>query len=483
MSEKRSLYLIVDGDDLFRAPQKVAGRAPERHERLDYSRLLYYASWEVFGERAVTPIYFQREHNTAAAFYQALRGFGYDLRLSPYDDGFEVPKEGILQLLEMLRDIDCDLLYAGGDSYYGRITTALRLLLHDEAGDEPRNVAVVHFAGWRTIEDPELEYRDIVRDSKAMPESIYEGPATEAFEGTPPSIYTTVSEPSDTAGEGLGGQLATALREAGATEGPEPGNAADVPAAPPAAAVAPPAPAAAAASRANPQGSNTILLIDCENIDWHLSTMLGGKQNLNMNTRPQWTQLKRFALERAGEGKVGAAAYLQFNEQVSGFARYLEAELGFATVILEPELVDGPGGVQTRRPVVDEAINKLLTHLAADAWPGDIYVVTNDGGYLTELEAVRDAGGGGRIAVVGFTDEMHGDYARADWIETIDLEVDVGAFSYKLPRRYRPVAVDEYEPATTLADLFGDAAEDGDIEFEDAEEPVRNLPPPRPPRW
>lgn len=446
MSETRAVYLIVDGDDLFRAPQKVAGRNPERHERLDYSVLLHFAGWEAFGERRVHPVYFQREHNTAASFYLALRGFGYELRLSPYDDGFEVVKQGIVQLLEELRGKDCDLVYAGGDSYFGQITSALRELLHADTGPT-RNIAVVHFAGWRTIEDPELEYRDIVRDVGAMPESIYEGPGTTAYEGPVPSTYRAGPPPSEAEpATQLGEELEEAMREAGAEAGEDAvgaGAGDDAEAGEPAVSPA-------------VRGSESVVLIDCENIDWHLSDMLGGKQHLNQETRPRWAELKRFALERAEGEAVGIAAYLQFNEQVSGFARYLDAELGFRSVILRPEFVSVDGGRETRRPVVDEAINKMLDLLAEMRWTGDVCVVSNDGGYLPRLEALHAAGGGGRISVIGFVDEMRTDYSRADWLEKLDLEDDVGAFSYKLPRRFRPVEMDQYDPNATLRALFGE---------------------------
>ena len=446
MSEIREVCLIVDGDDLFRAPQKVAGRNPERHERLDYAKLRHFAEWEAFGERRVRAVYFQREHNTAAAFYHALHGFGYELELSPYDEGFEVVKQRILRLLEELKGEDCDLIYAGGDSYFGQITSALRELLHADTGPA-RNIMVAHFAGWRSIEDPELEYRDIVRDIGAMPESIYEGPGTTASEGTAPSFYRAgppagEAEPASQLGEALSGEIEEAIRagEAGAGDEEEAEEPATDGAAPTAAA----------------RGSESVVLIDCENIDWHLSDMLGGKQHLNQETRPRWAELKRFALERAGGATVGIAAYLQFNEQVSGFARYLDAELGFNSVILRPEFVTGEGGRETRRPVVDEAIYKMLDLLTEMRWSGDVCVVSNDGGYLPRLEALHEAGGGGRISVIGFVDEMRTDYSRADWLEKHDLEDDVGAFSYKLPRRFRPVAMDQYDPNATLRAMFGE---------------------------
>ena len=453
MADGRDLYLVVDGDDLFRAPQKAAGRAPERSERLDYAKLLHFATWEAFGQRTVHPVYFQREHNTAASFYQALRGFGYELRLSPYDDGFEVVKENIVGLLEELRGFDCDLVYAGGDSYFGRITTALRNLLHDETG-EPRSVAVVHFEGWRTIEDPELEYLDIVRDVGAMPESIYGGSAATAYEGRAPSTYRTASAAGDSP-SAMGSAMEEARQRAEAEElrraeeseepAPEPGEAAEEAAA---------EQSGASTAPAGVSGEETVVLIDCENIDWHLSEMLGGVQHLSKETRPQWAVLKRYALERATGSPVGIAAYLQYNEKIAGFARFLDAELGFRSVILQPEWVKDEDGRERRRSVVDEAINKVLDLLAELRWSGDVSVVTNDGGYLPRLEALHAAGGGGRISVIGFVDEMHAEYARTEWLEKIDLEDDIGAFSYSVPRRFRPVEVDRYDAGSTLLDLF-----------------------------
>lgn len=463
MADARDLYLVVDGDDLFRAPQKAAGRPPERHERLDYARLLHFASWEAFGERTVHPVYFQREHNTAAGFYGALRGFGYELRLSPYDDGFEVVKENIAGLLEELRGIDCDLVYAGGDSYFGRITSALRNLLHDETGPA-RNVAVIHFEGWRTIEDPELEYLDIVRDVGAMPESIYDGPAAAAYEGRPPSSYRAAGPSGGEAPAAMGTALEEARQRAEAeelrrAEEAEEAAAEEAPAEPEAAqeeaAPAADGQAAGATAPAGVSGSESIVLIDCENIDWHLSEMLGGVQHLSKETRPQWAVLKRYALERGAGTPVGIAAYLQYNEKIAGFARFLDAELGFRSVILQPEWVKDEDGRERRRSVVDEAINKVLDLLAELRWSGDVAVVTNDGGYLPRLEALHAAGGGGRISVIGFVDEMHAEYGRTEWLEKVDLEDDIGAFSYNVPRRFRPVEVDRYDAGSTLRDLFG----------------------------
>ena len=454
MADARDLYLVVDGDDLFRAPQKAAGRPPERHERLDYARLLHFASWEAFGERAVHPVYFQREHNTAASFYGALRGFGYELRLSPYDDGFEVVKENITGLLEELRGLDCDLVYAGGDSYFGRITTALRNLLHDETGPA-RHVAVVHFEGWRTIEDPELEYLDIVRDVGAMPESIYEGPAAAAHEGRAPSSYRAAAPIGSSAEETRQRAEAEELRraeeaeEASAEAASEPRESSEE------AAPAADGEDGGTAALTGISGGEALVLIDCENIDWHLSEMLGGVQHLNKETRPQWAVLKRYALERAAGTPVGIAAYLQYNEKIAGFARFLDAELGFRSVILQPEWVKDEDGRERRRSVVDEAINKMLDLLAELRWSGDVAVVSNDGGYLPRLEALHAAGGGGRISVIGFVDEMHAEYARTDWLEKIDLEDDIGAFSYGVPRRFRPLEVDRYDAGSTLLNLFG----------------------------
>ena len=52
--------------------------------------------------------------------------------------------------------------------------------------------------------------------------------------------------------------------------------------------------------------------------------------------------------------------------------------------------------------------------------------------------------------MIGFVELMSAKY-QAPWIERIDLERDVHAFSYELPNRLKPVtAVDDYDPTASL---------------------------------
>ena len=122
----RRLCVVVDGEDLFRAPWKLSGRRPEAREWMDYAALLQWAEAEPFGERATAGHYYQRDHDAAEMFHGALERLGWTLHLTPREQGWKVQKQALLAILRMLQRVDCDVLYCGGDSYGGRITKIWR---------------------------------------------------------------------------------------------------------------------------------------------------------------------------------------------------------------------------------------------------------------------------------------------------------------------------------------------------------------------
>lgn len=505
VEEARQLYVVADGDHLYRAPKDLMGRAPERGERVDYKRLLDAASWTVFGPRRVSAHYFQRRHMGGDGLYSTLQSMGYQLHLFPYDQGWEQVKNAILMELAALRQVDCDVLFIGGDSYRGRFEQLLEEL---QSGPFERQVGIVYLEGSCQFNRARFETFDLIRDLEAMPASIYAA-AEEARQY--PAGYPSSYSVGDISPTQMGTQLQEKLNGGEAIEAapapPPPPRPARLPqdyrhlqaqypapapaptpppipaprpaalqaqppvaqppvtqppaqpAAQPVAAAPTPAPAAIppqppAAAPAAPTGPrNVLVLIDHENIDWSLGNLIGPAQ-LNAETRPRWKTLRAFVEGRANGGAVQFLSFLQHNDVITGFAVYLDGEEGFRPILLESE-VDSTG---RRRPVVDEAIHRSLEALREREC--DVLVVTNDGGYLVHLRALREASAGieRRFGVIGFVDEMSALYRQEDWIDVFDLERDVGAFSYALPRRYMPIAIDQFDVDSVLGDFGLDAS-------------------------
>ena len=436
------LTLIVDGDYLYRAFKDVLGRSPTSADRTDFEELKRYAASMRPGGYFVTARYFQRRQ-PSDAFYSALERFGYELVLTDYNEfeSWRVVKRNIISELQAARAAGNDVLYVGGDSYAGEITVAL-LNLRVRPDGSRRKLYVAHFDRRTDFIGEELETLDLVSDIEAVPPHVYresdertrypEGylQATQQQQPIPPPPPPPTLPPES--------PLARQLRQAidnspGFTVPP-------IEEAPPNY-VAPQPVEVAAGPR------NIVVLIDHENIDWSLGNLIGADR-LNAETRPCWSELRRFVEQRAQGGNVQFLSFLQHNNAITGFAVYLDGEEGFRPILLESE-TDQTG---RRRPVVDEAIHRSL--IALRERECDVLLVSNDGGYLRHIQALREHGLFRRsFGVIGFIDEMSALYRNESWVDTFDLERDVGAFSYTLPRRYMPVAVDEFDVSAVLGDF------------------------------
>lgn len=436
------LTLIVDGDYLYRAFKDVLGRSPTSADRTDFEELKRYAASMRPGGYFVTARYFQRRQ-PSDAFYSALERFGYELVLTDYNEfeSWRVVKRNIISELQAARAAGNDVLYVGGDSYAGEITVAL-LNLRVRPDGSRRKLYVAHFDRRTDFIGEELETLDLVSDIEAVPPHVYresdertrypEGylQATQQQQPIPPPPPPPTLPPES--------PLARQLRQAidnspGFTVPP-------IEEAPPNY-VAPQPVEVAAGPR------NIVVLIDHENIDWSLGNLIGADR-LNAETRPRWSELRRFVEQRAQGGNVQFLSFLQHNNAITGFAVYLDGEEGFRPILLESE-TDQTG---RRRPVVDEAIHRSL--IALRERECDVLLVSNDGGYLRHIQALREHGLFRRsFGVIGFIDEMSALYRNESWVDTFDLERDVGAFSYTLPRRYMPVAVDEFDVSAVLGDF------------------------------
>ena len=458
------LTLIVDGDYLYRAFKDVLGRSPTSADRTDFEELKRYAASMRPGGYFVTARYFQRRQ-PSDAFYSALERFGYELVLTDYNEfeSWRVVKRNIISELQAARAAGNDVLYVGGDSYAGEITVAL-LNLRVRPDGSRRKLYVAHFDRRTDFIGEELETLDLVSDIEAVPPHVYresdertrypEGylQATQQQPIPPPPPPPTLPPESP-----LARQLRQAIDDSPGFTVPPMEEA-------PPNYVAPQPVEVAAGPR------NIVVLIDHENIDWSLGNLIGADR-LNAETRPRWSELRRFVEQRAQGGNVQFLSFLQHNNAITGFAVYLDGEEGFRPILLESE-TDQTG---RRRPVVDEAIHRSL--IALRERECDVLLVSNDGGYLRHIQALREHGLFRRsFGVIGFIDEMSALYRNESWVDTFDLERDVGAFSYTLPRRYMPVAVDEFDVSAVLGD-FGlpgpgaAAIESADAAADLAEEP------------
>lgn len=472
----RALHMIADGDYLMWAVRTMLGRTPAPAERIDFGQLKLAMSdifQDKYAPRRVTVHYFQRNWPASHSFFWTLEHrFGFTMHLFDPDTGLNPVKEAIAQTLQELEEVDCDIVMAGGDSQFA---DQLRKLVSQRAsGGIPRKVGVAYLKGWCEIalpDDSELKMLDLVRDLGAAPEALYAAresaqvpppatlgaprligsrdlplpqpgrllsrrpPAEQLPDGHEPISGAEIGDEQD--GKKLsqfGTRFTKAmamLEESGTTARVETGG-----------------------GETSYQPSETqrplLVLVDHENIDWCLGDLIGAA-NLNQSTRPQWPLLKRYLEEGAGDGPLRVHSYLQHNEANANFAKYLDKELGFYPELLQSE--EHATQPNQRQPVVDEAIYDMLAELKNRHC--DVVIVSNDGGYFPHLEELRVNGFDRerQFSVIGFADEMAADYAKADWINVIDLEYDIGAFTYALPRRYTPTRLSDYQPAKSLGDF------------------------------
>lgn len=472
-TETTRLAMIVDGDYLYKAFKEVLGRPPRSYERTNFEHLKRYAARLRPGGYLVTARYFQRRQ-PADKFYHALSRFGYELILTEYEDfeSWRIVKRNIIGELEQLRATDDDVLYVGGDSYAGEITEALRDLDLTASGN-PRQLMVAHFERRTDFDLNEFNSHDIVTDIEAAPPRVYQ--EDEERTRYPQDYREQTPRPAalPTASRGaLSSALLDALRAAGPAndemdedqdhssdwddddwddpieedEIENSGRDQDT-AAPP-----------------TTQQRNVLVLIDAENIDGHLAEIIAPKQ-LERHTRPQWDKLVRFSTDRANGGQLQVKSFHQNHDTIYGFANYLRNELGIDPVLIYPE--SDPSEQGKRRPVVDEGILQVLQQ-AAERYC-DVFVVSHDAGYLEQLIQLHEheTYSSRRFAMIGFADLMPTVYhQQSNWLELVDLERDVGAFSYRLPNRISVVYIDDFDAAASLGDFALTPPEDASSDME-----------------
>ena len=409
--KSNQIHMIIDGDNLYRDAVRLLGRGPHRHERLDYEGLLREAARLHGGESPVMAEYIQREHPGAGGFYHALNDMQYQLRLVPDEDGWEAQKLLVLSRLEALQQTDCDVLYVGGDSFNGKITSALRDLAVSPDGSE-RTVAVANFARLSEIDDPAFKHLDLVHDLHAAPTRVYDAR----------KAAVTVAAVADTL------HLDHTRPDAEDND-----------------------PNAPLEERLSPRSGRPLLILgDMENIDHGVAALMpSGKPERAF--RPHWDRLQQFAMNHTHGAQVRLVPFLQYHGTVPAFARYMRRELGAHPVVLNPEY--SPDRPSQRRSVVDEAIYAVLNELVDRVT--DVAIVSNDGGYLPRLQALRENGidADRRFLMIGLREQMSRAYSDTEWIETLDLEHDIGAFDRELPSRFVLTDIDDFDPAAALGDF------------------------------
>lgn len=185
----------------------------------------------------------------------------------------------------------------------------------------------------------------------------------------------------------------------------------------------------------DPAERTTYVLVDGENIDATLGTSILGRRP-RPEERPRWERVLKFAERTHGQPVRGLFFLAVSTELPMAFVQALLA-IGYRPVALtgEPD-----------QKVVDIAVQRTLTAIRnRDA---DVLLVSNDGDFVEQVEALLD---GHRVGVVGFTEfRNHGFVELAgQGLETYDLEHDVGAFNERLPR-VRIIPVDEFDPEQFL---------------------------------
>ena len=238
-----------------------------RDERLDYQRIYRFAQTLDEDGYLVTATYHQRRHDMATPFYTALDAIGYDCVLTPYMEGWRTVKSQIAASLRDLNGSTDDVMFVGGDSFSGEITDALRDLRTRPDGT-PRRVVVAHFDKQTEFHASEFETLDLVRDVGALPVRTYEAAAsTDAYPPGYPQPGAQTEAPSP---------LASALKDA-LVDAPE-----DL-------LRKAPEPAVSTAPVGAPRPQ--LVLIDHENIDWTLGTMIEPLR-LDEQTRPRWEAIQ-----------------------------------------------------------------------------------------------------------------------------------------------------------------------------------------------
>lgn len=187
--------------------------------------------------------------------------------------------------------------------------------------------------------------------------------------------------------------------------------------------------------------TNSVLLVDGENIDWALSNLLGRKPE--PPERPRWERLVEFTEDQFGE----PCRALFFVNATSGVAQpFINAlrHMRFTPVMLVNDL-----GADTK--VVDYAIERTLEALR-ERKDSDVLLASHDRDFH---DALLDLDDGRKLGVIGFPELMNSVFHEDEAIEVFDLELDAEAFDPsafdggRLPRQVA-IKLSKFDPTKFL---------------------------------
>jgi uncharacterized protein len=174
----------------------------------------------------------------------------------------------------------------------------------------------------------------------------------------------------------------------------------------------------------------TYLLVDGENIDGVLGGILSRRPDPAQ--RPRWQQLLDFA-ERTWERPVRGLFFINATRGLHApFAQALMA-IGYRPI---------PLSGRSDEKVVDIAIQRTLDALLDRS--GNVLLASHDGDFVEHMTALSGVDER-KIGVVGFTEFLSQSLREVPGLEIFDLEDDVRAFDFELPRM-RIIPIAQFDP-------------------------------------
>lgn len=179
----------------------------------------------------------------------------------------------------------------------------------------------------------------------------------------------------------------------------------------------------------------TYVLVDGENIDATLGTSILNRRP-QPEERPRWDRLLSFA-EQTWQQPVRGLFFLNASSGLPmSFVQALKA-IGYLPVPLSGSSED---------KVVDLAIQRTLQALAQRP-EGDVMLVSHDGDFIEDVQALAQSR---RLGLIAFAEFRNSGFASVPGLEFHDLEYDVKAFTAALPR-VRIIPIEEFDPLQFLA--------------------------------
>lgn len=180
----------------------------------------------------------------------------------------------------------------------------------------------------------------------------------------------------------------------------------------------------------------TYLVVDGENIDATLGMSVLNRRP-NPDERPRWEKVREFAEGLWDQPVKG----LFFLNATSG-----HIPMPFVQALLAMQYRPIPLSGEPGQKVVDIAIQRTLQALAER--DGDVLLVSNDGDFVEDMEALLD---GRRLGVIGFTEFRNHAFAALvrRGLEVFDLEYDAQVFTERLPR-VRIIPIEDFDPLDFL---------------------------------